>query len=222
MRAQKSGVVDSDSLGARYYDLKLGRFLSKDPMPGGSSNPYEYAGGDPQNKVDPTGRFFFGLELVSVLCWLARLECSFGGAPLPPPPPPPGPRPSARNASTPKLGDPSGFRQAGVSWSGPGLRGLLRLPPDNSGWFSWQEVGITFATNALTPTGATTVAYFEEWTSEDPEKTSWLDFTDFAGATGAAVLCGRGGGISISLCGLGIGAFAGGVNALGQLSIKLW
>jgi hypothetical protein len=184
------------------------------------SIPYGFLGSYARLHIPQTGLDLFGMEFAALLCWLSGMECNFGGPP--PPPPPPGPRPSARNASSPKLGDPSGFRQADVSWSGPGMRGLLRLPPDNSGWFSWQEVGFTFATNALTPTGATTFAYFEEWTSEDPEKTSWLDFTDFAGATGAAVVCGRGGGISISLCGVGIGAFAAGVNALGQLSIKLW
>ena len=112
-----------DLLGARHYNPRLGRFLSKDPIEGGSSNPYEYGGGDPQNKVDPTGRFFFGLELVSVLCWLSGLECSFGGAPPPPPRPPSPAPPSSRNGSSPKLGDPFGFREGGgFSWKGLGKK----------------------------------------------------------------------------------------------------
>jgi hypothetical protein len=222
-----------DLLGARYYNPHLGRFLPKDPIEGGSANAYEYAGGDPINKVDPEGTYFFGVGLAYYYYLAYLLSCLFQGCPTARDIPAPFGSQSTvryypkRNSSTPtpapaRFGAPSGFRQADVSWSGTGMRGLLRLPPDNSGWFSWQEVGFTFATNALTPTGATTFAYFEEWTSEDPEKTSWLDFMDFAGATGAAVVCGRGGGISISLCGVGIGAFAAGVNALGQLSIKLW
>ena len=60
----------------------------------------------------------------SVLCWLSGLECSFGGAPPPPRPPSPAP-PSSRNGSSPKLGDPSGFRW--FDWSAgwdAGKRGL--------------------------------------------------------------------------------------------------
>ena len=44
-------------LGARYYEPTSGRFLSADPM-GQSSSPslYDFAGGDPVNSFDPTGR----------------------------------------------------------------------------------------------------------------------------------------------------------------------
>ncbi len=55
-------------LRARYYDAGTGRFLSHDPVMG-SSDPvtfhrYLYAGGDPANAVDPSGREFtlFGIS----------------------------------------------------------------------------------------------------------------------------------------------------------------
>ncbi len=46
-------------LGARYYEPTSGRFLSADPM-GHAASPslYDYAGGDPVNRFDPTGRIF--------------------------------------------------------------------------------------------------------------------------------------------------------------------
>ena len=47
-----SGVIQ---MGVRSYVPALGRFLSTDPVPGGSANAYEYAGGDPVNKFDLTG-----------------------------------------------------------------------------------------------------------------------------------------------------------------------
>lgn len=39
---------------ARYYDPSTGRFLSQDPV--ASVNPYPYAGSDPVNYADPSGR----------------------------------------------------------------------------------------------------------------------------------------------------------------------
>ena len=44
-------------LGARYYEPTSGRFLSADPM-GQAASPslYDFAGGDPVNSFDPTGR----------------------------------------------------------------------------------------------------------------------------------------------------------------------
>lgn len=40
----------------------LGRFLSPDPIFGGSANPYEYAAGDPVNNVDLTGEKCAGMN----------------------------------------------------------------------------------------------------------------------------------------------------------------
>ncbi len=47
-----SGVIQ---MGVRSYVPALGRFLSPDPVKGGSSNPYDYAGQDPVNGFDLTG-----------------------------------------------------------------------------------------------------------------------------------------------------------------------
>jgi RHS repeat-associated protein len=47
-----SGVVQ---MGARSYVPALGRFLTPDPIPGGSANPYDYANQDPVNGFDLEG-----------------------------------------------------------------------------------------------------------------------------------------------------------------------
>jgi RHS repeat-associated protein len=47
-----SGVIQ---MGVRSYVPALGRFLTPDPVFGGSANAYEYAGGDPVNNFDLTG-----------------------------------------------------------------------------------------------------------------------------------------------------------------------
>ncbi|MFE8595391.1 fibronectin type III domain-containing protein [Archangium violaceum] len=55
------GLFDADTglvrLGARDYDPVTGRFLARDPLgfDGGQLNLYQYAFGDPVNRMDPTG-----------------------------------------------------------------------------------------------------------------------------------------------------------------------
>jgi RHS repeat-associated protein len=55
-------------LRARYYDPLNGRFLNVDPLADAGQRPYLYAGADPQNRKDPTGR----QEVIeySLLMWL--------------------------------------------------------------------------------------------------------------------------------------------------------
>ena len=52
---------------ARYYQPEIGRFLSEDPLGfnAGDANLYAYVGGDPVNRVDPSG-MCFGTALVSL------------------------------------------------------------------------------------------------------------------------------------------------------------
>ncbi|WP_405816532.1 DNRLRE domain-containing protein [Streptomyces sp. NBC_01390] len=47
-------------MGVRLYDATTGRFLSVDPVPGGSANAYDYGYGDPLNHYDLDGRWWWG------------------------------------------------------------------------------------------------------------------------------------------------------------------
>jgi hypothetical protein len=61
-------------MGARPYDPALGRFLSVDPIEGGSLNNYDYAAHDPVNAYDLTGEMLAEapgrpLECLALLCY---------------------------------------------------------------------------------------------------------------------------------------------------------
>jgi RHS repeat-associated protein len=56
-----SGVVQ---MGVRAYVPAVGRFLSPDPVEGGSANAYDYAAADPINKFDLDGRDIFTIPVV--------------------------------------------------------------------------------------------------------------------------------------------------------------
>jgi RHS repeat-associated protein len=47
---------DAILMGVRLYSPTLGRFLSTDPVYGGSCNPYEYTCADPINSYDLDGK----------------------------------------------------------------------------------------------------------------------------------------------------------------------
>jgi RHS repeat-associated protein len=66
-------------LRARYYNPATGRFLSRDPLDGNMTDPktlhkYLYAGGDPVNAMDPTGR----IELMEYLGTIKKVLVSPG------------------------------------------------------------------------------------------------------------------------------------------------
>jgi RHS repeat-associated protein len=74
------GIYDPDTkltrFGARDYDAKIGRWVSKDPIrfEGGQSNVYVYVGNDPVNKLDLNGLANSDCEF---LCGLAQtLVCA--------------------------------------------------------------------------------------------------------------------------------------------------
>ncbi|MFJ8493715.1 DNRLRE domain-containing protein [Streptomyces sp. NPDC094038] len=51
-------VTSALLMGVRLYDPTTGRFLSIDPVPGGSANAYDYCNGDPINHLDLDGKFW--------------------------------------------------------------------------------------------------------------------------------------------------------------------
>jgi RHS repeat-associated protein len=66
-RGKRQDITGYYYLGARYYEPSSARFLSTDPMGHGASmSLYDYAGGDPINFVDPTGRLQTSMRTQSV------------------------------------------------------------------------------------------------------------------------------------------------------------
>jgi len=66
LRAMEGGEPEEASkyYRARYYDPKIGRFLSEDPIGlAGGVNFYSYVGSSPVNYSDPWGLFLFGQHL---------------------------------------------------------------------------------------------------------------------------------------------------------------
>jgi RHS repeat-associated protein len=57
------------TMGARLYNPATSRFLSVDPVYGGSANPYEYATGDPVNKLDVSGELYCRRTSLSSRKW---------------------------------------------------------------------------------------------------------------------------------------------------------
>ncbi|MEV0787027.1 DNRLRE domain-containing protein [Streptomyces sp. NPDC050423] len=55
MHRSSETLTDLTLMGVRLYSPALGRFLSADPVPGGSCNAYDYACADPINNDDVTG-----------------------------------------------------------------------------------------------------------------------------------------------------------------------
>ncbi|HWM55150.1 MAG TPA: DNRLRE domain-containing protein [Solirubrobacterales bacterium] len=71
-----SGVIQ---MGVRSYVPAMGRFLSPDPIRGGSANAYEYAAGDPINNFDLTGEKCVGsaawvkkCKALKTIAWMKR------------------------------------------------------------------------------------------------------------------------------------------------------
>ena len=59
-------------MGVRLYNPTLGRFLQVDPVPGGSSNDYDYAGQDPINTFDLDGRCWVCSAWHSASHWVSH------------------------------------------------------------------------------------------------------------------------------------------------------
>ncbi|MEU0414744.1 DNRLRE domain-containing protein [Streptomyces griseorubiginosus] len=84
-------VTGATLMGVRLYDSTSGRFLSADPVAGGSANAYDYANQDPLNQNDLSGQcpacaiaipeltFIFGIAAVIALIWAYYQACKVIG-----------------------------------------------------------------------------------------------------------------------------------------------
>ncbi|MDH6522525.1 RHS repeat-associated protein [Streptomyces sp. SAI-135] len=92
-------VTGATRMGIRIYDPTTGRFLSVDPVPGGSASAYEYCRVDPVNNYDLDGKSWWrgalkysaiGAGIVSaiacgatIVCGIAEGAAAGAGATLP-------------------------------------------------------------------------------------------------------------------------------------------
>ncbi|GHG32025.1 MULTISPECIES: PA14 domain-containing protein [Amycolatopsis] len=73
---EHAGALSLVQMGARPYSPLLGRFLSVDPVDGGSANDYDYVAGDPINAVDLDGNSWFSsivkavTKVAEVVSWV--------------------------------------------------------------------------------------------------------------------------------------------------------
>ncbi len=74
---EHAGALSLVQMGARPYSPLLGRFLSVDPVEGGSSNDYEYATADPINHTDLDGQAVFAIP-IAIGVWKAGAWAAAG------------------------------------------------------------------------------------------------------------------------------------------------